>query len=534
MPNFRALLAFGVSWLAILAFSALLPPASAQAELPHVKGVLVLGTEAVLRHFNGAVQSGSATALPSTQIFASPLRFDENWNPQPYLAQSWEFSADGLSLTLKLVPNAVFHDGKPVTSADVAFSILAIKEHHPFQTMLEAVESVETPDPQTAVVRLSKPHPAILLAMCPGLMPILPKHVYDDGQDLKDHPANLQPVGSGPFKLAEHVPGEHYVLEKFDQFFIPDRPYLDRIVVRVLPDPNSQILSLENGEIDALPMLDDVKAVLRLEQNPDLTVTSEGFEGIGAINWLAFNTQKPPLNDVRVRQAIAWAFDRDFVTEKLMLGKVAQAYGPISPGSPLAAIDVEKYPVNLEKAQALLDAAGFPPDANGERLALTIDYEPDVEFLHHNVAEYLRSQLKKIGINLTVRSNADFPAWADKISNFNFDLTMDTVYNWGDPVIGVARTYVSSNIRQGVMWSNTQRYQNAQVDDLLGQAAVEMDPAKRKALYDAFQKIVVDEVPIYFINVVPYFGIYKKGLENLPTTIWGPLSPLDQARWAGE
>jgi peptide/nickel transport system substrate-binding protein len=520
--------------LSFLALGLLFPAAPAQAELPHAKGVLVLGTEAVLRHFNGAVQSGSATALPSTQIFASPLRFDENWNPQPYLAQSWNFSTDGLTLTLKLVPNAVFHDGQPVTAADVAFSIMAIKEHHPFQTMLEAVEGVDAPDPLTAVIRLSKPHPAILLAMCPGLMPILPKHVYDTGEDLKEHPANLNPIGSGPFKLAEHVPGEYYVLEKFDRFFIPDRPLLDRIVVRVLPDPNSQILSLESGEIDALHMLDDVKAILRLEKNPDLTVTSEGFEGIGAINWLAFNTQKPPLNDVRVRQAIAWAVDREFVVNKLMLGKVAPAYAPIAPGSPLSSAAVEKYPVDLEKAAALLDEAGYPPNAQGERLALTIDYEPDVEFLHHNVAEYLRSQLKKIGISLTVRSNADFPAWANKISNFDFDLTMDTVYNWGDPVIGVARTYVSSNIRPGVMWSNTQRYVNPQVDDLLNQAAVEMDPAKRQALYAAFQKIVVDEVPIFFLNVVPYFGVYKKGLANLPLTIWGPLSPLDQVHWEGE
>src|ERR1700743_2727909 len=99
-------------------------------------GTLVIGSTQVPRHFNGAVQSGVATAVPSSQIFASPLRFDDNWNPQPYLAKSWEVAPDGLTVTLKLVDNAVFHDGEPVTSDDVAFSVMIIKENHPFKTML--------------------------------------------------------------------------------------------------------------------------------------------------------------------------------------------------------------------------------------------------------------------------------------------------------------------------------------------------------------------------------------------------------------
>ncbi|MDR2455290.1 MAG: ABC transporter substrate-binding protein, partial [Deltaproteobacteria bacterium] len=408
-----------------------------------------------------------------------------------------------------------------------------IKENHPFQTMLEAVDKVETPDPQTAVIRLSKPHPAILLAMCPGLMPVIPKHVFDTGENIKEHPFNVKPVGSGPFKFAEYVPGEYYVLEKFDKFFISGRPKLDRIVVRIIPDINSMVLSLENGELDAIPQTDDVPAVQRLEGDGDLFVTNKGFEGIGAINWLAFNTKKPPLDDARVRRAIAWAVDRDYIVSTLMLGMVEPAYAPISPGSPLATEEVELYKVDIDKANALLDEV-HPRKENGERFALRIDFEPDSQFLQHNVAEYLRSQLRKIGINLTVRSSADFPAWANRISNYDFDLTMDTVYNWGDPVIGVGRTYISTNIRPGVMWSNTQGYVNPKVDELLSAAAVEMDPAERKRLYLEFQKIVVDEVPIYFINVVPYYGIWRKQVQEVPQTIWGPLSPLDEVHWEGE
>jgi peptide/nickel transport system substrate-binding protein len=226
-------------------------------------GTLVVATTQVPRHFNGAVQSGIATAMPSSQIFASPLRYDDKWNPQPYLAQSWEVAPDGLSVTLHLVKNAVFHDGQPVTSEDVAFSIMAIKANHPFQTMLAAVDKVETPDPATAVIRLSHPSPSLLLATSPALMPILPKHIYGDGQDLKTHPANLKPIGSGPYRLTEYRQGEYYTLEKFDKFFIPGRPKLDKIVVRLVSDQNAALVSMERGDVQALPFVAGVRDIDR-------------------------------------------------------------------------------------------------------------------------------------------------------------------------------------------------------------------------------------------------------------------------------
>ncbi len=186
---------------ALAAASAWLAPA-VHAQEPKRGGTLVLGSTQTPRHLNGAVQSGIATAMPSTQIFASPLRFDDKWNPQPYLAESWKLAEDGKSLTLNLRKNAVFHDGKPVTSADVAFSIMAIKANHPFTTMMGRWRRSIRPMPYTAIIRMSTPHPAIVLAMSPALCPILPKHIYGDGQDLKTHPRNsTDVVGSGPFTL---------------------------------------------------------------------------------------------------------------------------------------------------------------------------------------------------------------------------------------------------------------------------------------------------------------------------------------------
>ncbi len=509
------------------ACSSLALPVVAQ-EQPKRGGTLVVGTTQTPRHLNGAVQSGIATAVPSTQLFASPLRFDDKWNPQPYLAESWKLAEDGMSLTLNLRKNAVFHDGKPVTSADVAFSIMAIKANHPFQTMLGPVEKVDTPDAYTAIIRMNKPHPAIVLAMSPALCPILPKHVYGDGQDLKTHPRNsADVVGSGPFRLVEFKAGQRIVMERFDKFFLPGKPYLDKVVVNLSPDASSLMLGLERGDIQMLPFVSVPTDLRRLKDNAKLTLTPKGYEGIGPLNWLAFNLERKPLSDVKVRKAIAHAVDKNFITRALMGGFAVPADGPIVPTSPFAVTDVVRYPLDLKKAAALLDEAGYKPGANGERFKLTIDYLPGADDQQKTVAEYVRGQLKKIGIAVDVRASADFPAWAKRIAAHDFDMTMDLVFNWGDPIIGVHRTYLSSNIRP-IIWTNTQSYRNPQVDELLNTAGGVLDPTKRKAYYATFQKIVTDELPIDFINVVPYHTAALRTVGNVPTSIWGPMSPYDE------
>jgi peptide/nickel transport system substrate-binding protein len=188
---------------------------------------------------------------------------------------------------------------------------------------------------------------------------------------------------------------------------------------------------------------------------------------------------------------------------------------------------VEKYDVDLDKANALLDEAGFARDGD-TRFALNIDYIPGLPEQQKSIAEYLRSQLKKVGIDLTVRAAPDFPTWAKRVSSHEFDLTMDVVFNWGDPVIGVHRTYLCSNIKKGVIWSNTQSYCNEKVDAILDQAGKESDTAKRKALYKEFQQIVVDEIPLTYINLLPYHTVYNKKVGNPPLTIWGTMAPMDE------
>lgn len=517
-----------VATLFWLAATTALPLASAAQEVGKRGGTLVIGFTQTPRHLNGAVQSGVATALPSTQLFASPLRFDDKWNPQPYLAESWKLAEDGKSLTLNLRKNAVFHDGKPVTSVDVAFSIMAIKANHPFTTMMGPVEKVDTPDAYTAIIRMSVPHPAIVLAMSPALCPILPKHIYGDGQDLKTHPRNsVAIVGSGPFKFVDFKPGQRVSLERFDKFFLPGKPYLDKVIIDYTPDSSSLMLGFERGSIQMLPMVTTPTDLKRLSVNPQVTLTPQGYEGIGALNWLAFNTARKPFSDVRVRKAIASTIDKNFVTKALMGGFAKPADGPLVASSPFATQDLVRYPFDLKKAAAMLDEAGYKPDANGERFALTIDYLPGTDDQQKTVAEYVRAQLKKVGVKAEVRASADFPSWSRRLAEKDFDLSMDVVFNWGDPIIGVHRTYLSTNIKP-IVWTNTQSYRNPKVDELLNEAGSVLDPVKRRAYYATFQKIVTDDLPIEFINQVPYHTAVHKKVGNVPTTIWGPLAPYDE------
>ena len=496
------------------------------AETPKHGGTMIWAIQGTPRHLNPSVQSGIATGEPGAQLFAAPLRYDENWTPQPYLAESWEVSEDGLTVTLNLVKDAKFHDGVPITSKDVAFSIETVKANHPFKTMFAPVASVDTSDPHVAVLKLSQPHPALMLAMSSQLLPIIPEHVYGDGQDPKTHPRNSEDVvGSGPFKLVEFKRDQHIILERNENFFIKDRPYLDRIVMRIIKDGSARAIALENGEVHLSAFEQNPRDIARLQKNPDITATANGYGAIGPIAWLAFNTKREPISDVRVRQAIAYAVDRNFIVKAIFLGTSQPALTGIHPDSPFYDPSVEGYDLDIDKANNILDEAGYARGSDGMRFKLTVDFGwPSIKA----PAEYLKPQLKKIGIDLSVRASADFPTWAKRISNHDFDMTWDVVFNWGDPVIGVHRTYLSNNIKTGVIWSNTQQYENKEVDEILEMAGKERDSAKRKALYAKFQHIVAQELPVYWSYTLPYHTIHASSIGNAPGGIWATCAPLDR------
>ena len=507
--------------LLILSLTLVIGAGASWADEPKKGGTLTIIHNSPIPHLNNAIRSGTTTGYPATKIFASPVRFNMNYEYEPYLAESWEFSDDKKSLTLKL-RDAKFHDGTPITSKDVAFSIMTIKAKHPFKTMFAPVEKVDTPDPKTAIIRLSSPHPALLTALTPPLCPILPEHVYGKGE-IRDNPANIKPVGSGPFKVASFKPDEYLVLERNEDFFIPGRPYLDKLVFRIIPDAASRTLAMENQEADMYPELENAANILRMKKKDFLEATPEGYSLIGPLGWLEFNTKKAPFDNKKVRQAISYAIDRKAFTKNIFRGMAAIATGPIAPGTPFYTADVNPYDVDLDKANKMLDEAGYPKGADGIRFKMTIDAETHPDLLQ----QYLLSQLKKIGIAVDARVSPDFPTWAKRTSNGQHDATINVVYNWGDPVIGVHRTYITSNIKAGVPYSNTAQYSNPKVDEILAKAANEMDMEKRKALYTEFQKIVVDDCPLAYVYVSPYHLIYNKRVGNAVNTPWGFFQPGD-------
>jgi len=366
-----------------------------------------------------------------------------------------------------------------------------------------------------------------MLALSSQLGSIIPEHIYGDGQDPKKHPRNSQDVvGSGPFKFVEFVRDQHIILERNENFFIKDRPYLDKIVMRIIKDPSARSLGRENGEIYMSAFESLAQDILHAQGVPHLTASDQGYAAIGPLFWYAFNTKKEPLSDVRVRQAIAYAIDRDFIMNAINQGTTKAAYTGIHPGSIFNEPNVERYDLDLDKANAILDDAGYARGSDGMRFPLTVDFGwPGAK----PQAEYLKPQLKKIGIDITVRTSAGFPAWAKTVSNWDFDITTDVVFNWGDPVIGVHRTYLCDNAKKGVIWSNTQRYCNPEVDAILDKAGQENDQAKRVAFYSEAQKLIAQDVPIYFTDTVPYHTIYNHTkVGNPPNTIWGTCSPMDE------
>tara|TARA_B100001146_G_scaffold36526_3_gene30077 strand:- start:5022 stop:6791 length:1770 start_codon:yes stop_codon:yes gene_type:complete len=501
-----------------------------EAAVPVPGGTLVQASTQVGNSINHGLASGVGIGNPSSKIFASLVHLDPDWQPQPYLAESWEVSEDDLTVTLHLVEGATFHDGVPITSADVKFSIEAIQANHPFTGMWAPLESIDTPDDLTVVLNLATEHPALWIAMSDVLMPVMPKHIMGDTplSEMKGHPNNtaalegdLITVGSGPFVLTEWNKESKIVLEAYEDFFIPDRPYLDSIIYLIVPDEDAALLGLESGEYDTAGYA-SVLNEQKVQNNPDIAAVP-ALSGVGPLNHLQFNLANEVISDIRVRQAIAYTIDRDYIINTLHQGFTEEALGGIHPDSPFYNSDVERYDVDLDKARTLLAEAGY---ADG--LELKIHYIPGVNEQQLHVAEYIAAALSEVGVSVEVVQSADTGQWVGIFFGGPdaWQMTMTSYFNWGDPVIGVQRAYECANIIVSFFVNNS-AYCNERVDELLYAAAAESDFGDRKVLYDEFQEITAEELPFYNINAMPIYGASQLDVMNLPTGPWGGLSGME-------
>jgi len=516
------------AWLAAAAALLLALPAGAA---PKHGGTLNVVWQS-MNTLNPAVQSGAATAVPGSQIFAGLVQMDAHYRPQPYLATSWTIAPDGLKYTFHLVKDATFQDGTPITSADVAFSLMAVKKYHPFgPLMFGAVESVDTPDPYTVVVKLSHPAPQFMQALQPFLMPIMPKHVYGEGS-LPTNPHNVQDVvGSGPYKVAEYKPGEDLVLVRNPNFFRKGRPYLDRIVFKIYQDPLSAFLAFKKGDMDYAPFAPfqfrDL-ASLQADKSGAFAVNTDDYRAEGLVYYIELNLRKKPFDDVRVRRALQYAIDRNFLAQKLLVGQVTPADSILASGNPFySRASLVEYPYSLDKAKRLLDEAGLKPDAHGIRFSFNLDIAKWSENVHVPMAEYVREQLKKIGVQVTLRNFPDFPSWAKDVGSWNYDATTNGIWNYPDPTIGVDRLFACANIRH-LVWTNTEGYCNKSVDELMAKAADATDPAQRKKLYGEFQHAISTDEPLLMMVQGSYATASHTYVKDLPHSVWGPIAPWDR------
>ena len=220
---------------------------------------------------NPGVSSSISNQFVSGQVYSTLVRLDLKGNPQPYLAESWEISPDGKTYTFRLRKDVKWHDGKPFTSADVAYGLLQINKKYSghASTAFKSVKRIDTPDPHTAVFHLEFAYPPLIRAL--GFIVssvVLPKHIYE-GTDPRKNPHNFKPIGTGPFRFKEYKKGSHVTLERNPDYFKKGRPYLDRIIYQIIPNKAARVLALEKGEADYIPYVAMPFAeVKRLASNP--------------------------------------------------------------------------------------------------------------------------------------------------------------------------------------------------------------------------------------------------------------------------
>ena len=358
--------------------------ASAQDAQPKMGGTAVFVLEEDPNYLTRDLTTQSETGTVGCILYQGLMGIDAGGVPYPLLAKSVDISDDKLTYTF-ILNDARWQDGKPVTAKDVKYTYEEISgKHSPtFMRTLTAIDKIDAVSEKEVKITLKKPYGPLLIALtCPQGAAILPEHIYAGTDPTTNKASNAEPVASGPFLLKEWVRGSHLRLVKNPDYWEKGKPYLDEVIVQIVPSGAGRTQALISGQIDRIPWFSlQISDYPLIERNPQLQL--QPARKAPAMNFVSLNTTKEPFGDKRVRQALMFATDRNFLLKSAFNGQGAVSTSPFANGFPWAIdpeVDLMKmYPYDPARANALLDEAGVKRDASGKRFSMTFIIEPGEE-----------------------------------------------------------------------------------------------------------------------------------------------------------
>ena len=414
--------------------------------------------------------------------------WDYDLGLSPMLAESWETSDDGLTWTFTLRPNIVFHNGKPCTAQEVLRNFEHIKDPDSGSMLtpdFAAVGTIETPDERRIVFTLTEPF-APFLAVMSHRVAITDMDAYDA----------TKPIGTGPFKIVDWQRGTGLTLERHDAYWEEGLPHAAGASWRFMPDADVRLVAMQAGDVD---ITNDVPSKMIDQEKQGGKFIVDPIPGV-THQYLAFNCADGFFADVRMRKAVAHAIDKEAILEVAQWGYATQTNIPYPPQSPWY-VEIPDYERDLDKAKALLAAAGH---GDGFELDMPIpNWSPAAE-----VAEIVVADLAEIGIKLRIVETEWATYWPDIYLQSKFQITFMGYSARVDPDQTFYPRYHSKGVH------NATKYVNPNMDALLEQGRVTLDPAKRKEIYDDVQRMLVDELPWLWLYLPDVTMGWSKGVSG--------------------
>lgn len=474
---------------------------------------------------------------PGGVMAISLVTQDADGEPIPRLAESWEVSEDRDEYTFHLA-EWTWSDGVPVTSEDVKFSIEEVLlPYNPWgSSSFGNVESIETPDERTVVIKLTQPQD-LFQSVNAEYGTIVPRHIYE-GSDPTKNAANKDPVVGGPYMLGDYAKGSYVTLVRNPEW-AGEETYFDEIIFRIIKEEDAAVTALRTGEIDLIPQEPAIGprdvAAFREDENFQVVETASPF---GEQDTLLFNTLTPPLDDKIVRQAIAMAIDRQAIIDAVFVGQREVATGHVTHLGPLGGFASEDflsgYTYDPDKAAQMLDDAGYPADG-GDRFTLKM-IVPE-EFPAPEIQDAIVGYLGDAGIQVDAEV-ADFATNWSKVFEWN-ESNPWSGYNmslmpgmWTAPS-NIDSYYNSARYDPGTLWSNAWAYRNPEVDSLIKTALTTTGEEQVQAL-TAVQEQLAEDLPTFPLTSVVLFEAAAGDLTGLPMGaglhLEPPLPPFGVAR----